>query len=29
MTDPKKLHELEAVKTVVGGRIVYEKEDRQ
>lgn len=24
-TDPKKLHELEAVKTVVGGRIVYEK----
>ncbi|MCY0090267.1 MULTISPECIES: amidohydrolase [Bacillus amyloliquefaciens group] len=28
-TDPKKLHELEAVKTVVGGRIVYEKEDRQ
>lgn len=28
-TDPKKLHELEAVKTVVVGRIVYEKEDRQ
>ncbi|WP_280146321.1 amidohydrolase [Bacillus amyloliquefaciens] len=27
--DPKSLHKLEAVKTVVGGRIVYEKEDRR
>ncbi|MBT2574095.1 amidohydrolase [Bacillus sp. ISL-51] len=27
--DPKRLHELKAVKTVVSGQIVYEKEDRR